>query len=77
VPVLYVARDDWPETPFLEQWLTENGMARKVTRERMERGEFFDELFDLLAAAPRPAVIPSGVETVADWVANRLQGNVT
>ena len=72
VPVLYVARDDWPEAPFLEQWLKENGTSRKVTRERVERGEFFDELFDILAAPPSPPVIPSGVEKVADWLANRL-----
>ena len=74
IPVLYVARDDWPETPFLEQWLTENGLARKVARQQMERGEFFDELYDILAAPPRPATPPNGVETIADWLAKRLQG---
>ena len=74
VPVLYVARDDWPETTFLEQWLMENGLARKVARKRMERGEFFDELFDILAATPRPPTSPSGIESIADWLAQRLQG---
>jgi hypothetical protein len=72
--VLYVARDDWPEASFLEQWLEENGLARKVARERMERGEFFDELFDILAAAPRRATPSSGVEAIADWLEKRLQG---
>lgn len=73
VPVLYVARDDWPETHCLEQWLANNGRTRKITRERMERGEFIDELSDLLTAAPMEAAIPSGVEEVADWLAKYLR----
>jgi hypothetical protein len=73
-PVLHVARDDWPETPYLEKWLTEHGQARKVTRRQMERGEFFDELFDILSASPHAAAFPSGAEAIAAWLAQRLQG---
>ena len=73
IPVLYVARDDWPETTFLEQWLTENGLARKVARQQMERGEFFDELYDILATAPPAAALASGGEAIADWLAKQLQ----
>lgn len=74
IPVLYVARDDWPETSFLEQWLTENGLARKVARKQMERGEFFDELYDILAAASPAPALASGTEAIAAWLAQRLQG---
>lgn len=73
VPVLYVARDDWPETPYLEHWLHENDTARKVTRDRMERGEFFDDLFDILAAPRKMPGAPSGASQVADWLADRLR----
>ncbi|MDR2220060.1 MAG: hypothetical protein LBE24_05710 [Methylobacillus sp.] len=72
LPVLTVARDDWPEAPYLEHWLATHGAMRKITRERMERGEFSDELRDLLTAPRRPAVLPTGNHDVAEWLANRL-----
>ncbi|MDR2874882.1 MAG: hypothetical protein LBV44_02995 [Methylobacillus sp.] len=73
LPVLTAARDDWPETPHLEHWLATHGMLRKVTRERMERGEFATELRELLTIPRRPPVTPAGNQTIAEWLANRLK----
>lgn len=72
VPVLYVARDDWPEAEFLEQWIHTQGLACKVSRDRMERGEFFDDLLGLLAAPEFTPAAPTGTVQVADWLVKRL-----
>lgn len=73
VPVLYVSREDWPETPYLAQWLHTHGMAREVKRADMEQGNFFDDLFDLLNAEPKLPVQPTGIAEAADWLAKQLQ----
>ena len=35
VPVLYVARKDWPEEPYLVNWLKRNGSCAEVEREHL------------------------------------------
>lgn len=72
VPVLYVDRGEWPESPALESWLAQHAACKKITREQSERGDFHNELQHLLQA-PHPARnIPSGASQVAEWLAQRL-----
>ncbi|MDO8369767.1 MAG: hypothetical protein Q7S71_03490 [Candidatus Nitrotoga sp.] len=47
VPVLYVPRDDWPEQPYLVDWLQQNGVCREVTNEQLRRGNLWAELEQL------------------------------
>lgn len=35
VPVLYIDRPDWPETPFLAKWLDEHGIGESITESEM------------------------------------------
>lgn len=72
VPVLYVHRPDWPESPALGEWLQQHGVCRELTRTELEKGEIADALKELWIM-PRPAVpVPSGAEQVAGWLADRL-----
>jgi hypothetical protein len=73
IPVLYVSRPDWPETPFLTEWLARHGLCREISRRSMEAGDFSDALADLLSS-PRPQPpSPSGVAQAADWLAMQIK----
>ncbi|MDD5180412.1 MAG: hypothetical protein PHT15_04045 [Gallionellaceae bacterium] len=53
IPVLYVARQDWPEEPCLVSWLKQNGRCVEVERERLESGEL-DDLLAQVWLKPKP-----------------------
>ena len=66
VPVLYVARHDWPEEPFLLDWLRQQQPCVEISREALKAGDFVDELNHLLMS-PRPDPVPAtGVAQAAD-----------
>jgi hypothetical protein len=72
VPVLYVSRADWPESPALVAWLQQYGLCREISREALEQGNFAGALREICdIPRPKPA-IPQGAEQVADWLAERL-----
>ena len=72
VPVLYVNRPDWPESPALTQWLQQHGLCREVLRNALEQGNVAGELEEIWQA-PRPKpVIPDGAVQVAEWLAEKL-----
>jgi hypothetical protein len=71
-PVLYVERDDWPETPWLVSWLEQYGNALPLSRERLRAGTVADTVRTLLAQPPRPALTPTGADEVADWLQRLL-----
>lgn len=68
VPVLYVARKDWPEEPYLVNWLERNGSCVEVERERLLVGDLEDLLAQIwqLPAPPRP--LASGADEAAHYL---------
>jgi hypothetical protein len=73
VPVLYVARGDWPEAPFLVRWLAAKGRVLQVTRAQLESGDLQDAVDSVLAlAAPDPPA-PTGIEETAAALATALE----
>lgn len=65
-PVLYVRRPDWPEEPYLVQWLEAHGRCLPVERPQLDQGEI-GELLQMLFAMPQPLpVTPSGITEAAD-----------
>lgn len=54
VPVMYVPRGDWPEAPWLVEWLRQHGIAVEVDPERLRDGALRGTL-EALWAEPRPA----------------------
>lgn len=66
VPVLYLDRKDWPEAPFLTDWLKRHGRCLEVEREALERGEIVDPREALAASPEKPPVEADGVRQAAD-----------
>ena len=74
VPVLYVDRADWPESPALIQWLRLHGVCREVTRRQLEKGEFAPALCEMLKMKRGAPTQPEGLEQAAALLADRLAG---
>jgi hypothetical protein len=72
VPVLYVSRADWPESPALITWLQQHGLCREVSRDVLEQGMITELLQGIWDRARPEAVIPQGGEQVANWLAEKL-----
>ncbi len=68
VPVLYVARGDWPEEPGLTAWLKAHDRAREIPREDFYAGRLGHHLAVLLdAPAPTPPR-PAGADEAAERI---------
>ncbi len=74
VPVLYVTRGDWPEEPYLVEWLAGAVPFRAVSPEAFASGRFGAEVEALLGAGPVAPVPPDGVEEAVEELATRLCG---
>lgn len=74
VPLLYVARRDWPEEPHLAQWLGRHGTCLEVERSVLESGDLHEILLRLWAM-PRPSVPePSGAGEAAYYLRELILG---
>jgi hypothetical protein len=63
VPVLFVPRPDWPESPPLIEWLSAQGRCRPVAAEALfEPANLQRQLQSLFSSPPRDLVRPTGVE---------------
>lgn len=68
VPVLYVARRDWPEEPYLVQWLSRYGTCLEVERASLKAGELHG-ILQQLWSLPRPMrPSPSGAHEAAHYL---------
>lgn len=61
VPVLYVPRTDWPEEPYLVDWLSRLGRTLAITQQQLHEGLCADALTALLSTPPPSAVVPTGI----------------
>lgn len=73
VPVLYVSREDWPETSVLTDWLKEHGACHEVSRFALESGDFAASLQELLFQPKPNPVAPTGIGEAVDWLESRLK----
>lgn len=72
IPILYVEREDWPETPWFATWLATNARAQVLTRDQLTSGDFIDALHRLWPA-PAPAVPRAGgADDAARWLVTAL-----
>ncbi len=72
VPVLYVNRADWPESPALVEWLERHGVCREVPRPALEHGDIAAALHEIWNAPRTRPVVPAGEEQAAAWLAERI-----
>ena len=75
IPVLYLARPDWPEEPYLVEWLEQNGRCMEVRSEQFQNNDLGASLRALWALPPTEPVVPNGVEQAATIVENYLLFN--
>lgn len=68
-PMLYVKRGDWPEEPYLVDWLEQHARCLELGRGEFERGELAEALEQLWATAERPRISPSGINDAASYLA--------
>ena len=72
IPILYLERDDWPETSHFASWLAVHARAEMLTRERLLAGDVIDTL-QALWQAPAPAVpLADGANVAAWWLMHEL-----
>ena len=72
VPVLYLPRPDWPETPWLTDWLHAHGRALVIDEARLQMGEL-QVLLEALWALPQgPRPETNGAETAARLILESL-----
>ncbi len=72
VPVLYVSRRDWPEEPYLVQWLAEHGVCLEIQRDVLHAGNLGGALNQLWAMPKPTAPMPSGINEAAGYLAALL-----
>ncbi len=72
VPVLYINRPDWPETPALVEWLQQHGACREVSQNILEHRDIeniFSELWNSIETNP---VVSPTTTLVTDWLIQNL-----
>jgi hypothetical protein len=74
VPMLYLPRADWPESPYLIDWLARHGRTRAIDRAALERGDVVDALGGLWSQTAPPAPLPTGVAEAARRLGELLSG---
>jgi hypothetical protein len=72
VPILYLERQDWPETPWFATWLATHARAAVLSREQLERGDFVDALHRLWQAPPPALPAAGGATEAAQWLVREL-----
>jgi len=75
IPILYVARQDWPEEPYLIEWLVQWGQSQQISYEQLQTGGFYKELHGLFDRRGVFGKLPSGNKEIAEKMINLLFGN--
>jgi UDP-N-acetylglucosamine:LPS N-acetylglucosamine transferase len=68
-PILYLERDDWPETPNFADWLAQHARAGELRRDKLLAGDFMAELEALLARPAPPSPLAEGAGQAARLLA--------
>ncbi len=72
VPVLYQAREDWPEQQVLTDWLKQHARCAVVEPQVLAAGEVLAELETLWSLPPAPGFPVHGADQAADWLCENL-----
>jgi len=72
IPILYLERDDWPETSHFAAWLAVHARAQVLPRRQLLAGDFIDELERLWQTRPPPRPSPAGASEAARLIPELL-----
>jgi hypothetical protein len=67
-PVLYIKRHDWPEEPYLIDWLQRHGRCLEIERGALARGDIHESLRTLWDMPTPIAPAPTGIEEGAEYL---------
>jgi hypothetical protein len=72
IPILYLERNDWPETPHFAAWLGQHARASELSRSKLMAGDIVPALDALLElpAPPKPGV--EGADQIARGLLTEL-----
>lgn len=73
VPVLYLPRPDWPESPWLTNWLEQNGRALMVDEAVLQTGALLEPLQAVWDLPGKVPVQADGAKAAARLIANLLK----
>jgi hypothetical protein len=65
IPVLYLDRPDWPETPYLAAWLQQNGRALAIDETRLFSSQIADIMHSLWRQPHKSTPDADGAEQAA------------
>ncbi|WP_201344608.1 hypothetical protein [Thiohalobacter sp. COW1] len=71
-PMLYIPRADWPEEPYLADWLGHHGATARIDAGQAETGDFGPTLEALLDQPLPSPPAPSGAQTAAQCLLEML-----
>lgn len=71
-PVLYLERQNWPEAPFLIQWLEQHGRCLRLETKHFKNGEFAEPLNRLLETGSPAKLEPTGIQNTIDYLLTML-----
>ena len=60
IPILWLERDDWPETPYFAEWLAHHARSARISRGQLASGDFIDPLRRLWQAPVPPPPVADG-----------------
>jgi hypothetical protein len=72
IPVLFLSRPGWPETPALDDWLCRHDRALPTSLETLLGGGLAEQLRLLFSLPVPPSPAPSGIEEAAGIIIDRL-----
>jgi hypothetical protein len=73
IPILYLQRDDWPETPHFAAWLAVHARAEVLSRRQLTTGDVIDALQRLWQAPVPAAPSAGGAVEAAQWLMATLR----
>ena len=73
IPFGYIPRPNFPESPLLEAWVTENLPSRRIAPELFTEGDWPDVLGEVLGLARRSPVVADGAGRVAEVILQHLR----
>jgi hypothetical protein len=62
LPFIFVQRGDFPDEPYIVQWLLQHGRAKEVTAQQWRTGEIVEPLIEMMAEKRKIAIKADGAE---------------
>lgn len=72
IPIIYMQREDWPETLYLTAWLAAHARSCAVSRSRLMQGEFIDQMSRLWGDRVPAIPLATGVDEAVHLLRTEL-----